>query len=124
DWTRTVNPTGSGFVMGNPRAAVKLVEYGSYTCPHCAAFQKEGLAALKSRYIAPGKVSFEFRSFVRNGPDYALSLLALCEPGKAAPRTEALFATQAEWLKGFQNIDDATADRLSKMPKDAQVAAL
>src|SRR3546814_5936191 len=35
DWTRTVTQTAAGsFVMGNPAAPVKLIEYLSYTCPH------------------------------------------------------------------------------------------
>src|SRR3546814_9167637 len=42
DWTRTVTQTAAGsFVMGNPAAPVKLIEYLSYTCPHCAAFSAE-----------------------------------------------------------------------------------
>ena len=37
DWTTVVSATPEGgFVMGNPNAKVKLVEYGSMTCPHCA----------------------------------------------------------------------------------------
>ncbi|HEX8580099.1 MAG TPA: thioredoxin domain-containing protein, partial [Allosphingosinicella sp.] len=39
DWTQTVSATpAGGFLMGNPAAKVKLVEYGSMTCGHCAAF--------------------------------------------------------------------------------------
>ncbi|MCB8828310.1 DsbA family protein, partial [Escherichia coli] len=42
DWTRHVTQTAKGaFVLGNPAAPIKLVEYGSYTCSHCAAFSKE-----------------------------------------------------------------------------------
>ena len=37
DWSAVVNrTTAGGFIMGNPDAKVKLVEYGSMTCPHCA----------------------------------------------------------------------------------------
>ena len=34
--------------MGNPDAKVKLVEYGSLTCPHCKAFDDEGVPTLGS----------------------------------------------------------------------------
>ena len=36
DWSTIVaeSPEG-GFVMGNPNAGVKLIEFGSMTCPHC-----------------------------------------------------------------------------------------
>ena len=39
DWAKqvVVTPEG-GYRMGNPDAAVKVVEYGSLTCPHCADF--------------------------------------------------------------------------------------
>ena len=30
-----------GFVMGNPNAKVKLIEFGSLTCPHCAEFEEQ-----------------------------------------------------------------------------------
>jgi protein-disulfide isomerase len=37
DWTKMVTQTPEGgFLMGNPQADVKLIEYGSMTCPHCA----------------------------------------------------------------------------------------
>ena len=43
DWSEMVSETPEGgFVMGNPNAPVKLVEYGSMTCPHCAEFQEAG----------------------------------------------------------------------------------
>lgn len=124
DWTRTVTATPVGFIMGNPKAKVTLVEYGSYTCPHCAAFQKEGVPALKSKYIAPGKVRFEFRSFVRNGPDYAASLLALCDPKFVAGRTEALFNGQSNWIAGYAALSDEDAARLQKLPKNQQIPEL
>ncbi len=125
DWVRTVAATPKGYVMGNPAAKVKLIEYGSYTCPHCRAFEQEGVAVLKSKYIATGKVSYEFRSFVRNGPDYAASLLAACGGvAKAFPTTEMLFAAQPDWIKGFEAIDDATAAKLQATPQDKQIAAL
>ncbi|HEX2762279.1 MAG TPA: thioredoxin domain-containing protein, partial [Allosphingosinicella sp.] len=47
DWTRTVVATPEGgFRMGNPAARVKLVEYGSLTCGHCAAFSRAGVGTL------------------------------------------------------------------------------
>src|SRR5262249_24688328 len=41
DWSRTVVKTpAGGFLMGNPKAKVKLVEYGSLACPHCRHFEE------------------------------------------------------------------------------------
>ena len=126
DWNRTIVATPAGFMIGNPQAKVKLVEYGSFTCPHCRAFQKDGVPVLKAKYIATGKLNFEFRSFVRNGPDYAASLLVACNAAapKQAANVELLFANQENWIKPFVDIDDATAARISALPKDKQVAEL
>src|SRR3546814_20886474 len=66
DWTRTVTQTAAGsFVMGNPAAPVKLIEYLSYTCPHCAAFTAESADVLRGRMVKSGKVSLEMRNAER-----------------------------------------------------------
>ena len=53
DWTETVTMTDrGGFLMGNPNAPVKLVEYASITCPHCAEFSEQG-GATAARPLRP-----------------------------------------------------------------------
>lgn len=47
--------------IGNPDAPVKIVEYASYTCPHCATFHEGVFKPLKAEYIDTGKVHFTFR---------------------------------------------------------------
>ncbi|MFC3085979.1 DsbA family protein [Tabrizicola soli] len=49
------------FSLGSPDAPVKIVEYASYTCPHCADFHKAAFKNLKSEYIDTGKVHFTLR---------------------------------------------------------------
>ena len=50
DWSNRVAATPEGgFMMGNPAAKVKVVEYGSLTCPHCAAFSNSAKAGLAAR---------------------------------------------------------------------------
>ncbi len=56
--------TGEGpgdFSLGSPDAPVKIVEYASYTCPHCAAFHANVFKNLKAEYIDTGKVHFTLR---------------------------------------------------------------
>jgi protein-disulfide isomerase len=63
--------------LGNPNAKVKLVEFGSLTCPHCAEFEHQGGKALVDNYVKKGLVSWEFRNFVRDPltwPHVALTL--------------------------------------------------
>ena len=52
DWTQMVSETPQGgFVMGNPNAPVKLIEFGSLTCPHCAEFSEQGAPVIVSKYV-------------------------------------------------------------------------
>jgi len=84
-----------------PASGVPLIEYGSVTCPHCAAFDRETLPKLKAAYVDTGKVRYIFREFSRNPLDVAAFTLARCVGGDDAPKTmatiELLFATQDKW---------------------------
>ena len=99
DWTRTVVKTAAGgFQMGNPKAKVKLVEYGSMTCPHCGHFDEAGMPKLIDKYVKTGRVSFEFRNYVRDPFDLAAALVARCNGPKAFfPPTRAIFKDQSNW---------------------------
>ncbi len=99
DWTGHVSVTPSGNVLGNPAAKVKLAEYVSYTCPHCAHFNQESEGALRMVYVADGKVSVEVRHLVRDPIDLAAALLANCgDPARFFERHNAFMRTQETWL--------------------------
>ena len=100
-WDQTVTMTPDGFpVLGNPAAAVKLVEFISYTCSHCADFSKESKVPLNSGLVRQGKVSLELRPFLRSAVDETPSLLALCGPqSKYFANSAALLAAQSAWFK-------------------------
>lgn len=117
DWSQTVVATPEGgFRMGNPAAKVKLVEYGSLACPHCRHFEQTGYKPLVQGYVRTGKVSYEFRNFLINGPDIAISVLTRCAgPAKFFPMSEVVYATQPEWEKKFVDISDADKAALEKM---------
>ena len=83
--------------LGDPNG-VPVVEYGSLTCPHCAAFAHETLPKLKAAYIDTGKVHFIFREFSRNPLDVAAFVLARCVgDDKALATIDLLFAQQDKW---------------------------
>ena len=126
DWTTVVAATPEGgFRMGNPDAPVKLIEFASLTCPHCKEFHEEAMATIKAQYIAPGKVSYEYRSFVLNGPDLAASLLARCQ---GAPTffnlLNAFYANQESWVAPFMKLSPDEAKRIGALPQDQQIAAI
>jgi protein-disulfide isomerase len=93
-WSEVVaiTPEG-GWLAGNPDAPIKLVEYGSLTCPACAAFSNAGMAPLREKYINSGRVSLELRSVPVHGTvDLVLTRVLECAPKEAAhPLAEQLW---------------------------------
>jgi protein-disulfide isomerase len=126
DWTRTVvaMPSG-GFRMGNPKAPVALIEYGSMICPHCRRFDEAGVTPLISKYVKTGKVSYEFRNYLLNALDIPASLIARCNGAKSFfPLTRALFKDQVSWIRKVQAVPKAQFDSLDSMPPEKAVATV
>lgn len=73
----TVTPEG-GYMVGNPDAPIKLIEYASHTCSHCAEFARTGKPVIKEKYVPTGVVSFEQREVFLNSFDVMLAGLAQC----------------------------------------------
>jgi protein-disulfide isomerase len=118
DWSRTVVATPEGgFRIGNPDAPVKLVEYASLTCPHCAEFAVESKASLIGNHVRSGRVSFEFRNFVLNGIDAAASLLVRCAaPEQFFGLTDRVFETQEAWADRIRGLSEADKQRIMGLP--------
>ena len=125
NWLRVSSRTAEGaIVIGNPAAKLKLVEYLSLTCPHCALMSGESMEPLKRDYIARGLVSFEVRHAVRDGYDFVASLLSRCgPPADYLDAMETLFATQGEWeSKAMAVSDDPDFEKKSPAEKMAFAA--
>ena len=101
DWSTYVVQAPSGaYLIGNPAAKVRLVEYLSYTCGHCAEFMAESKIPLKDGYVRRGAVRIEVRHAVRDPLDMAAALLARCAgPRGFAGATDAIFAQQGDWAR-------------------------
>lgn len=109
-WSQVVRATQDGFVMGNPDAPLKLIEFASPTCSHCAEFSKEGAEALKSQFVDSGRVSLEIRPFMLNPMDLAIASIANCGgTDRFFPLLENVYATQDELIQGIQSADQAAA---------------
>ncbi len=124
EWTATVSKTPEGgFVMGNPAAAVKLIEYGAFSCSHCADFSetsKEGLKALVNK----GNLSYEFRNVMNNVIDVPAALAVRCAGAQPFFQiSEQLFADQRNWLGRTSSITPAEQQALSTM-KPLEAAAM
>lgn len=125
NWTDVVNamPSG-GFMMGNPNAKVKLVEYGSMTCPHCKRFDEHAVPQLLT-YVKSGQVSWEFRNYVRDAFDLAASLVARCNgPRTFFPVTRAIFADQENWENKIQATPQDQLKAMQDLPPNQQFVAV
>ncbi len=125
-WLDTVVATPQGgFRQGNPNAKVKLLEFGSLTCSHCAAFAHEGVPTLRAKYVATGKVSYEYRPFILNGVDFAPSLLVRCQPPAAALKLiDAFYEAQPQWTLPFTKpLPDDAQKKIAALPENQQITA-
>ena len=126
DWSQVVSPTSSGgYLMGNPGAKVKLVEYGSLTCPHCREFDEKGVPLLIGKYVKSGQVSWEFRNYVRDAFDLSASLIARCNGAKGFfPLSRALYKDQPTWVGKIQAAPPAQLEQLQSLPPNQQFVKL
>lgn len=122
DWSTVVTQTpAGGYAMGNPNAKVKLIEFGSLTCPHCREFDETGVQPLIDKYVKSGQVSFEFRNFVRDPFDITASLIARCNgPTSFFPLTRGLFKDQQTWITKVQSAPQAQVEAVTNLGPDRQ----
>lgn len=126
NWLEMVVATPQGgFRQGNPDARVKLIEFGSLTCSHCGAFAHEGVPTLRSKYIATGNVSYEYRPYILNGVDFAPSLLVRCQtPATALQLIDAFYDQQAVWTLPFTKpLPDDVQKKLGSLAQEQQITA-
>lgn len=126
NWTTTVilTPTGS-HVRGNPAAPLKVTAYVSYTCPHCAAFEREADAPLKRDFVGTGNVSFEIKHFLRDPIDATVAQLTNCGPKEKFFGNHAAFMYgQDRWLAPLATATDAQRQRWSGGDHVAQRKAI
>jgi protein-disulfide isomerase len=123
-WSDVIATTPEGgFVMGNPDAPIKLIEYGSLTCPHCAEFTEKGFPKLRDNYIATGRVSFEFRNFVRDKFDTSMAMLTHCgSPESFFALTDQVFANQKSLFDGLNEV--AKDQSMQALPDDKIFTAI
>lgn len=108
-----VTPTGS-HVIGNPAAPVKLIEFISYTCPHCAHFDREASDTLRLFYVNSGRLSIEVRHLVRDPVDLTVAMLTNCGPPTKFLQNHITFLRQQDtWLARADAASDAQKTRWS-----------
>lgn len=86
------------FGMGPVDAKVKVIEYASFTCPHCARFHAEIFPQIKADYIDTGKIRFEYREVYFDRYGLWAGMIARCGGEmRYFGISDILFDTQQEW---------------------------
>ncbi|HEY0326666.1 MAG TPA: thioredoxin domain-containing protein [Allosphingosinicella sp.] len=121
DWSQMVQATPEGgYRMGNPDAPVKLVEYASITCPHCAEFTEEASQELRDVYVRSGQVSWEYRPTNLFPSDPGIFMLLRCQgPTPFFTLADQLYATQEQWSAQLR----AQSEQLNAVAPEQRVAA-
>ncbi len=99
-------PAVEDMVLGQTDAPVTVMEYGSYTCPHCARFHAANFSRLKAEYIDSGKVKFVFREVYFDRYGLWAAMVARCGgPARYFGIHSILYDKQQDWAGS----DDANA---------------
>jgi protein-disulfide isomerase len=125
-WSDTVSVSeAGGYVMGNPDAPIKLVEYMSITCSHCATFGEQAFDSIRDTYVNSGRVSFEVRNFVRDPLDLSAAILSQCG-GETPyfPLTKQALSNQASMFEKAQAMGDAKYNQILQMDADKRFVSL
>jgi protein-disulfide isomerase len=106
--------------LGNPDAAVTVIEYASFTCPHCARFHMDAFKQLKADFIDTGKINFVYREVYFDRFGLWAAIVARCGDG-AENRffgiAEMVYEQQSTWARQENPAD--IVDSLRKMGKTA-----
>ena len=96
---KLLGPLPGDHILGKPDAPNILIDYASFTCPHCANFYVAVMPVLRAEWIDSGKLRLIHRHFPSDVVATRASQLAECAGADAFfATTERLFRTQVEWL--------------------------
>lgn len=83
---------------GRADAPVTILEYSSYTCPHCAHFHGDNRPWLVKTFVETGRAKLVLMDYPLDGLAMAAAMLVHSAPAETAPTlSEALFSEQNSW---------------------------
>ncbi|WP_323768999.1 DsbA family protein [Marinovum sp.] len=86
-------------VQGAEDAPVTVIEYASYTCPHCANFHENQYKDLKADYIDTGKIKFVYREVYFDRYGLWASMIARCGgQERFFGITDLIYKGQSDWV--------------------------
>lgn len=88
-------------VLGSADAPVEVIEYASFTCPHCRTFHENTLPLLKADYIDQGRIRYVYREVYFDRFGLWAGMVARCAgPERYFGVVDLIYARQAEWTQG------------------------
>lgn len=110
--------------LGPPTAKVKIVEYASASCTHCAHFHTEVFEAFKRKYVDTGKVRYTLREVLTEPAEIAAAgfLLARCRtPKDYFPTLQIVFRNQRAM---YEPGGVVRVGQMANIPKDRALACV
>ncbi|MXY32884.1 MAG: DsbA family protein [Boseongicola sp. SB0664_bin_43] len=107
--------------LGNPDAAVTVIEYASFTCPHCATFHAGPYKQLKAEYIDSGLIDFVYREVYFDRFGLWAGITARCGENAESRYfgiVEMLYEQQQDWAGGSSDAQEIV-DKLRRIGKTA-----
>lgn len=102
--------------LGEADAPVEVIEYASYTCPHCGTFHENVLPRLKEEYIDTGKVRFVYREVYFDKYGMWASMIARCGgEERFFGITDLLYEGQSDWSRAGSDV--AVAEELRRIAR-------
>jgi len=104
-------------ILGDPKAPIKVVEFFSMTCGHCANFHNVTFPKVKSDMIERGLIQFEMHPFPLDGLALRAHALARSLPmTRYFPMVKALMSQHKQWVRA--------EDPLAALMKIARLAGI
>ena len=112
-------------VQGAEDAPITVIEYASFTCPHCARFHSDVYKSLRKNYIDTGKVKFIFREVYFDKYGMWASMIARCSgPDRFFGMTDLILNSQSTWARAGDDLAIVEALRKIGRLSGMQDAAL
>ncbi|MEM1374366.1 MAG: DsbA family protein [Pseudomonadota bacterium] len=87
--------------LGEADAPITVIEYASYTCPHCRTFHEGPFKELKAEYIDTGKVEFIYREVYFDRFGLWASIVARCGgQDRFFGISDLIYEQQRTWTQG------------------------
>ncbi len=84
--------------LGKEGAPVKMIEFASFTCGHCARFHNDVFPLIKKEYIDSGKIYFTYNDFPLDKFALKASVIARCSgKDKYFNFLKVLYKKQSDW---------------------------